>query len=191
MLSLKCSWLQEAALFVQVYVSSKEFSLSVRFGDSRSGPSTSIRDDSGRPSQLHHSLYNQLRPLWQPHGESASASLQSCPLTSSWVCLPNDMLSEWHVQAFSHVQLFVTLWTIAHQAPLSMEFSRQEYSSGLPFPSPGDLPTQGPNPCLWCLLHWQADSLPLCHLGSHISLEHLLINLCTQCDLSQFPGNSA
>ena len=34
----------------------------------------------------------------------------------------------------------VTLWTIAHQVPLSMEFARQEYLSGLPFPSPGDLP---------------------------------------------------
>ena len=41
---------------------------------------------------------------------------------------------------FSCVQLFVTLWTIAHQAPLSMGFSRQEYWSGLPCPSPGDLP---------------------------------------------------
>ena len=40
----------------------------------------------------------------------------------------------------SHVQLFATLWTVAHQAPLSMGFSRQEYWSGLPFPSPGDLP---------------------------------------------------
>ena len=38
------------------------------------------------------------------------------------------------------VQLFVTSWTIAHQAPLSMRFLRQEYWSGLPFPSPGDLP---------------------------------------------------
>ena len=40
----------------------------------------------------------------------------------------------------SHVQLFVTPWTIAHQVPLSMGFSRQEYWSGLPFPTPGDLP---------------------------------------------------
>ena len=47
---------------------------------------------------------------------------------------------------FSSVQLFVTLWTIAHQAPLSMEFSRQEYWSGLPFPSPGDLPDPGFKP---------------------------------------------
>ena len=37
---------------------------------------------------------------------------------------------------FSHVLLFVTLWTVARQAPLSMEFSREEYWSGLPFPSP-------------------------------------------------------
>ena len=41
----------------------------------------------------------------------------------------------------SHVQLFVTSWTVAHQAPLSMGFPRQEYQSGLPFPSRGDLPS--------------------------------------------------
>ena len=40
----------------------------------------------------------------------------------------------------SHVRLFGSSWTVAHQAPLSMEFSREEYWSGLPFPSPGDLP---------------------------------------------------
>ena len=40
----------------------------------------------------------------------------------------------------------VTLWTVAHQAPLSMGFSRQEYWSGLPFPSPGDLPDPGIEP---------------------------------------------
>ena len=39
-----------------------------------------------------------------------------------------------------------TPWTVAHQAPLSMEFSRQEYWSGLPFPSPGDLPDSGTEP---------------------------------------------
>ena len=43
-------------------------------------------------------------------------------------------------QPLSRVQLFVTSWTVAHQAPLSMEFSRQEYWVGLPFPFPGDLP---------------------------------------------------
>ena len=48
-----------------------------------------------------------------------------------------------HILSLSHVRLFVTLWTIAHKAPLSMGFSRQEYWSGLPFPSPGKLPNSG------------------------------------------------
>ena len=47
------------------------------------------------------------------------------------------------VNSLSSVQLFATPWTVAHQAPLSMGFSRQEYWSGLPFPSPGDLPDPG------------------------------------------------
>ena len=50
------------------------------------------------------------------------------------------------VKSLSRVQLFATLWTIAHQAPPSMEFSRQEYWSGLPLPSPGDLPDPGIEP---------------------------------------------
>ena len=50
------------------------------------------------------------------------------------------------VKSLSRVQLFETPWTIAHQAPLSMGFSRQEYWSGLPFPSPGDLPNPGIEP---------------------------------------------
>ena len=60
---------------------------------------------------------------------------------------------------FSRVSLLADLWTIACQAPLSMGFSRQEYWNGLPFPSPGIFPTQGLNPHLLHLLHWQADSL--------------------------------
>ena len=48
-----------------------------------------------------------------------------------------------HSQLLSHAQLFGTPWTVARQAPLSMGFSRQEYWSGLPFPSPGDLPNPG------------------------------------------------
>ena len=50
------------------------------------------------------------------------------------------------VESLSHVQLFVTAWTVAHQAPLSMGFSRQEYWSGLPSPSPGNLPDSGIEP---------------------------------------------
>ena len=47
------------------------------------------------------------------------------------------------VKLLSHVWLFVTPWTVAYEASLSLGFSRQEYSSGLPFPSPGDLPNTG------------------------------------------------
>ena len=53
-------------------------------------------------------------------------------------------------------------WTVAHQAPLSMEFSRQEYWSGLPFPSPGDLPEPGIEPESPAL---EADALPSELLG--------------------------
>ena len=45
-----------------------------------------------------------------------------------------------HARSVSHVHLFVTPWTVVRQAPLSVEFSRQEYWSGLPFPYPGHLP---------------------------------------------------
>ena len=53
--------------------------------------------------------------------------------------LPNYLLSE--VKLFSHVRLFATPWTVAYRIPQSMEFSRQEYWSGLPFPSPNYLLT--------------------------------------------------
>ena len=66
---------------------------------------------------------------------------------------------------YSVMSHFATPWTVAHKAPLSMEFPRQEYWSGLPFPSPGDLPDLGIKPTS-LLSHWQADSLPLSHQGS-------------------------
>ena len=58
------------------------------------------------------------------------------------------------------VRLFVTLWTVACQPPLSIRFSRQEYWSELPFPSPGDFPHPRIEPTSLCLLHWQEGSLP-------------------------------
>ena len=67
----------------------------------------------------------------------------------------NVILSE-RVKSLSRVRLFATPWTVAHQAPLSMGFSRQEYWSGLPFPSPGDLPSPGIEPRSPAL---QADAL--------------------------------
>ena len=62
------------------------------------------------------------------------------------------------VELLSHVWLFVTPWTVAYYAPPSMGFSRQEYWSGLPFPSPGDLPGAGIEPRSPAL---QADSLTI------------------------------
>ena len=61
------------------------------------------------------------------------------------------------VKSLSCVRLFATAWTVAYQAPLPMEFSRQEYWSGLPFPSPGDLPDPGIELCSPTL---QVDTLP-------------------------------
>ena len=58
------------------------------------------------------------------------------------------------VKSLSPVQFFATAWTVAYQAPPSMEFSRQEYWSGLPFPFPGDLPNPGiepGSPTLWAV----------------------------------------
>ena len=61
------------------------------------------------------------------------------------------------MKSLSRARLFVTPWTVAHQAPLSMAFFRQEYWSGLPFPSPGDLPDPEIEPGSSAL---QADFLP-------------------------------
>ena len=67
------------------------------------------------------------------------------------------------VKSLSRVRLFATPWTAAHQAPPSIGFSRQEYWSGLPFPSPGDLPDPGIEPRSPAL---QADALTLSYKGS-------------------------
>ena len=99
-----------------------------------------------------------------------------CYFTKNWECIKSYWLqADAHcacmLSHFNRVLLFVTLWTIACQAPLSMGFSRQEYWSGLPCPPPGDLPNPGngngssqpmspESPAL------QPNSLLLSHLGS-------------------------
>ena len=66
---------------------------------------------------------------------------------SNWTQLTRTETRKWKVKvkSLSHVRLFATRWTVAYQAPQFMEFSRQEYWSGLPFPSPWDLPDPGSN----------------------------------------------
>ena len=70
---------------------------------------------------------------------------------------PNSTALKVKVKSLSRVQLFVTPWIVAYQAPPSMGFSKQEYWSGFPFPSPGDLPKPGIEPGCPVL---QADALP-------------------------------
>ena len=72
---------------------------------------------------------------------------------------------------FSCLRLFATPWTVAHQVPLSMEFSRQEYWSGLPCPPSGDLPHSEIEPVASAL---QADSLPLSHQGSPLGSHKII-----------------
>ena len=81
-----------------------------------------------------------------------------------WYILIPKMYSACMLSCFSHIWLFGTLWTIAHQASLSMGFSRQEYWSGLPCLPSGS--TQGLNLCLlhcrWTLYHWVTrEALPI------------------------------
>ena len=74
------------------------------------------------------------------------------PLQGAWVpCLvgelrPTSCTRAYVLSHFSRVLLFSTLWTVAHQTPLSVGFSRQEYWHGLPCPPPGDLPNPGIKP---------------------------------------------
>ena len=78
----------------------------------------------------------------------------------------------------------MTPWTVAHQAPLSMGFSRQEYWSGLPCPPPGDLPDPGIKPRSPAL---QADSLSCEQQGSSQGS----ISLCNKKKMREFPGGPA
>ena len=86
-------------------------------------------------------------------------------------CIASGFLTHepsWALSHFSRMRLLATSWTVPCQAPLSMGFSRQEYWSGLPFPSPGILLTRALNPHLLCLLQWQAGSSPLAPPGKTI-----------------------
>ena len=76
----------------------------------------------------------------------------------------------------SCVRLFATPWTVAHQAPLSMEFSRQECWSGLPFPSPGNLPNPGTEPESPASPAFRVDSLLLSHQESSGCLNKFILS---------------
>ena len=95
---------------------------------------------------------------------SSSSSSSSTRASSYFSFLTRKMKVSLHAcipSHFSHIRLFATLWTIAHQTPLSMGFSRREYWSRFPYPPPGDLPDPGIEPMSLCLQHWQLGSSPL------------------------------
>ena len=79
------------------------------------------------------------------------------------------------VQSFSRVQLFVTLWTVARQAPLSMDVCRQEYWSRLPCPPPGNIPNPGIKPTSPVSPALKVDFLLLSHQKC---VEMLVAQLC-------------
>ena len=82
----------------------------------------------------------------------------------------------------SHVQLFVTPWSIDSQTPLPIEFSRPENSSGLPFAISSSRGSSWPrdrtHPLILHLLHWQVISLPLHHVGTPMALDNDCIRSC-------------
>ena len=123
---------------------------------------------------LTHVCSVVLDPLWPNAAAAAAKSLQSCPTlcdpiggsppgfpvpgilqarTLEWVAISFSNAWKWKVKVklLSHVWLLATPWTVAHQAPLSMGFSRQEYWSGVPLPSP---PPASPQQLLYYSLSW-------------------------------------
>ena len=117
--------------------------------------------------------------VW-PKAPSALLGLLSMPLFTFSVLsgLRNSSTFPWPSSlqswSLSCAQLFVTHWTVDHQVPLSMGFLRQEYQSGLPFPSPGYLPDPGMEPVSPAL---QVDSLPAKLSGKPLSVLRGLIRV--------------
>ena len=139
------------------------------------------RNSQNDPAVIRKDIWVKYQRL--AHRDGSGEGLHQCDLSACvcvsvclCVCLFVCVLSH-----FSHVWPFVTPWTVAHQTPLSMEFSRQEYWTGLPCPPPGYLPDPGIELASVMSLHWQVGSLPLVPPGkpllstsSNLNLEPLL-----------------
>ena len=110
--------------------------LSVGYSFGNKGYSISQVKGFSIPAKLLQSCLTLCDPIdGSPPGSSIPGILQV--RTLEWVAISFSNAGKWKVKMklLSHVRLFATLWTAAHQAPLSMGFSRQEYWSGVPLPS--------------------------------------------------------
>ena len=116
-------------------------------------------DSLGKEMATHSSTLAWKIPWAEEPGGLHSTGSQT--VRHDWVTSLSDFF-----QLLIHIWLFAIVWTVAHQTPLSMGCSRQEYRSGLPLPPPGNLPNPRTEPRSSHLLHWQMDSLPLSHLGN-------------------------
>ena len=121
-----------------------------------------------RPCGTHRRQPTRLLCPWDSPGKNTGVGchilLHFTEINNSYYCHSSSNTKMWFfspypvahnyctcmcvLSHFSRVQLFATLWTVAHQAPLSMRFTRQEYWSGLPCPPPADLPYGGTEPTL-------------------------------------------
>ena len=102
---------------------------------------------SGRWAAMYHLFGNH--QAWVRFHPSGPAKLKRTPHITHFLGISTKsplFFGACMLSRFSRVRLFVTLWTVAHQDPLSMDFSRQECWSGLPCPPPGDLPNPGIEP---------------------------------------------
>ena len=123
---------------------------------------------------VHTLTHTRTQMHKHPHRHTQKSSRDCLPAVSGHLFTPatltikltisaSSIFGEVIAQSLSPVQLLATPWTVAHQAPLSMEFSRREYWNGLSFASPGDLHDSGIRPLS---LAWQVDSLTLSYQGS-------------------------
>ena len=134
--------------------SSKPF-LSVVMGVPPSGlrcccRETGVPRDVCRTRPAFSVVGHQPHGLFPCEGEGKTSAMETlirllCLFLNSRILVPS-VKAACLISLFSPVRLFATPWTLAHQAPLSMGFSRQEYWSGLPCPPPGDLPNPGVEP---------------------------------------------
>ena len=108
----------------------------------------SFNEPSWNVGILLNTAFQEVRPI--PCTESSAPivclSLYLCPLSRNFAFFPTFPCLDHVLSHFRHVRLFAILWTVAHQAPRSMRFSRQEYWSELLLPTPGDLPNPGMEP---------------------------------------------